>query len=155
MVSNCSLVIQADMRPVAGNSFYLVPSFASFLSLFDHLCVPVFCWYFFSFQLLVWRKMSETLIQCSDFCGKQVEPFKNRMCAFFDLHAVQQSSQMSHVMWISCNSWCHSLFLSFTKPQCSTLKQVSDSFLTLGSVSIVTVWRPMFIQCSKQCCSKS
>lgn len=47
VVSYCSLVIQTDVRRV-GNSFYLVPSFAAFLSLFNHLCVPVSCGYFSS-----------------------------------------------------------------------------------------------------------
>lgn len=42
------------VRPVVGVSFYLVPSFIAFLSLFDHLHIPVSCTYFLLFQQSVW-----------------------------------------------------------------------------------------------------
>lgn len=91
-VSNSGLVIQTDTRPVVGTSFYLVPSFVAFLSLFDHLRLPVSCSYIFFFQQSFQRKLAETLIQSCDFWGNKLSLFRNRMCAFVWL---TQSSQMS------------------------------------------------------------
>lgn len=63
-----------------GTSFYLVPSFAAFLSLFNHLCVPVFCSYcFFLFFLLPTISPIQTIRNINStqwLLGKQKEKKK-------------------------------------------------------------------------------
>lgn len=90
-----------NMRPAVGTSFYLVPSFAAFPSLFDHLCS---CFPFFSSN-------NQSNANCQNFdsmqwrLGETSWAFLKTECVHLsDLHTVQQSSQMSHVMWIACNS---------------------------------------------------
>lgn len=50
-----------------------------------------------------------------------------------DLHTVQQSSQMSHVMWITYNMSC--IISVVYQPLILHLKQVSDAFPTVDCMS--------------------
>lgn len=124
-------------RSVVGTSFYLVPSFTAFLSSFNHLHVLVFCSHCFFFQPSVWCKLSETLFQSSDLWGKSNLSLLKTECVcthtHINLHTVQQSSQMSHVMWIAYNM---SYIISVVhQPLMLNPMQMCDSFQIVGWVS--------------------
>lgn len=113
---NSGLATQTDGRSVVGTSFYLVPSFAAFLSLFNHLCVLVFCSYFFFFQQSVQYKLSETLFQSSDLWEKQFDPFKNRMRVWIYLIYILFSNPLRCPTSCELHITCLALFLLFTNP---------------------------------------